>query len=272
MLEPEMISQLGAPVNAIQRQHMGRYLFRRHDPVTQQQHWIKLQQQGIHAECEQSFLHELQCYRDIDRLSQARGSSILLDFEVVDLAQHLGIDQDSGFYPQGLRIMDSTALFAAPPMHLDHVLQVLFQSLACLEQLHALGYLHADLKPEHFRQQHRRCCLIDFEQALRIDQAKASAVTATPRYMAPELFHGQAKSIQTEIYALGVIWSAWIGQQRIQQSDYLAWAKWHCQDFQLQLPGEYADLEPVLLAMLAKHCSARYAHIREIKQALTAFL
>ena len=30
-------------------------------------------------------------------------------------------------------------------------------------------------------------------------------MNATPRYMAPELFQGQAKSLQSEVYALGII-------------------------------------------------------------------
>lgn len=273
MSEPR--KALPPAVNAKQRQQMGRYLYRIHDDATADANtgaWLKLQQQGIHAQCEQSFLHELQCYREIQALSQAKAYSILLDFEIIDPDQYFVIDPTQGFYPQGLRIIDSAALFATAPLHLDHVLQVFFQSLRVVEQLHDLGYLHADLKTAHFRQVKQGCYLIDFEQAVRIEQAATQNITATPRYMAPELFHGQAKSIQSEIYALGVIWSAWLGQPRVQPVDYLAWAKWHCQDFEVQLDACYADLVPILSGMLSKHCSSRYGHIREIKQALTRFL
>ncbi len=98
---------------------------------------------------------------------------------------------------------------AAEQMSLEQVQQILWLAIDAIEIIYAAGYLHADLKREHFVIQQGQCKLIDFEQSLEIEH-QSLLMTATPRYMAPELFQGQAKCIQSEIYALGIIFLEWL--------------------------------------------------------------
>jgi len=195
------------------------------------------------------------------------------------------INWPADYFPQGLCLTDSAAHFdpqrnfAQQTIKPDHptsqdkqpqakVFHDLIQSLNVLGNLHALGYVHGDLKREHFRQRAGRCYLIDFEQAVPITSS-STVYTATPRYMAPELFQGRAKSIQSDIYALGIIWYEWLSGQRVQQTSYLDWATWHCQRFQPDLSLHAPKLDLVLKRMLCKNKTNRYADIFEIKQALS---
>ncbi|MEK5745462.1 serine/threonine protein kinase, partial [Acinetobacter variabilis] len=71
----------------------------------------------------------------------------------------------------------------------------LLAALDAVMQLYQCGYLHHDLKVEHFVQCKGQVCLIDFEQAHRISDESPRTLDATPRYMAPELFHAEVKTI-----------------------------------------------------------------------------
>ncbi|TCM67274.1 protein kinase-like protein [Acinetobacter calcoaceticus] len=288
-LKLNMYDQLQQPnfelaSNSALSQGLGRRLYLLKADPQQDQHpqagdaWLKLHLHGYNALSEQSFLHELHCYQHLGQLQQPK-KPILLPYQIIDLKQHFDFSQQPILQPsldQALLIPDARALFAAVATDLsdDQCLQVMIQSLAVLEHLHSLGYLHADLKIEHFRILDRKCYLIDFEQAVALEHKVLPNVahTATPRYMAPELFHAQAKSIQSEIYALGIIWYQWLTQHRVQQGSYLDWAVWHCQDFQPQLSGRFKVFEPMLLRMLSKKTSLRYENISEIKQAISRFV
>ncbi|WP_139852390.1 serine/threonine protein kinase [Acinetobacter pullicarnis] len=289
MLNLKQLYQTGTAVNPIQSQQLGRYLYLI-DPEAASQsipcHWLKLQQQGVNSAYERSFMHELQCYADLNRLEAEYGLEITLPFRVLEASQTL--DFPDGFVPQALLLGEASAhfnnatLLALASSHFSDVgeqqllarqhskiLHHLIQSSQVLAHLHHVGYLHGDLKPEHFRTQAGQCYLIDFEQATRIDLAKPLSHAATPRYMAPELFHGEAKSQQSDIYALGIIWYEWLTQRRIQHKTYLDWAKWHCQHFQIELSPQFQPLMAVLKRMLCKNKANRYANIHEIKQGLS---
>lgn len=48
--------------------------------------------------------------------------------------------------------------------------------------------------------------------------------------MAPELFHGANKTVQSDLYALGIVLYEWLTQTRLQANSYHEWAVLHCQN------------------------------------------
>jgi serine/threonine protein kinase len=76
-----------------------------------------------------------------------------------------------------------------------------------LAAIHENGVLHRDLKPANLMLDTRGCVRIaDFGLASMVEKAtEHGMVQGTPAYMAPEQFGAQEVSIQSDIYALGLI-------------------------------------------------------------------
>ncbi|OTG83083.1 protein kinase domain-containing protein [Acinetobacter sp. ANC 4648] len=265
MLNHEIFDELQQACNSLHSQSFGRRLYQIQQ--SKNQYWVKAQLFGFNSISEQAFLNELCVYQ---RLTQQK-SNVLLPFEIVD--SRTLFKNAEPYLQQALILQDSIALFEQSPIQCSHaeILHLLLKSLDVVSDMHQVGYLHGDLKVEHFRIYHKQCCLIDFEQAMSLDQLRPHN-SATPRYMAPELFHAEAKSIQSDIYALGIIWLEWLTQRRLQEKTYMDWAYLHCQHLKVQLSEPLIMLEPVLSAMLHKIKSHRAVNINEIKQRLSKFV
>lgn len=234
---------------------IGRRLYQ--GQLQQQCYWLKTQLKYSHTVLEQAYLKELQYYQQ-----QIFPS---LDFQILALNMK---HQDC--YP--CLILPHAPLYLAHPPHiftLDEIQSKILQLIECVEQVYQAGYLHADLKHEHFVEWQGQACLLDFEQSILL-HADQPILTATPRYMAPELFHGAAKTIQTEIYALGIIVYEWLTQTRLPAKTYQQWAYLHCQDLRIQLPLAYESLQNLLEGMLAKHFQQRFDDFYQLKNMLNA--
>ena len=94
-------------------------------------------------------------------------------------------------------------------------------------------------------------------------------MTATPRYMAPELFHGEAKTLASDLYALGIIVYEWLTQRRLQAKSYQDWAYLHCQQLKIELPAAYLGFQDLLEAMLNKQKSQREVSFLALKTLLS---
>ena len=108
---------------------------------------------------------------------------------------------------------------------------------------------------------------IDFEQSCKLEHSIQN-LTATPRYMAPELFHGKPKTVQTDLYAFGIILYEWLSQTRVCAKNYHDWAVLHCQKLQIQLPNELQCFLPLLNGLLHKHKEQRLNSVVEAKHCL----
>lgn len=181
------------------------------------------------------------------------------------------LDLKDDYIAQGIILQHTEALFKQAPYTLSQaeIYQCLNLSLDVLAQLHALSWVHGDLKVEHFRKINHRAVLIDFEQTFSVKSTAMNKNTATPRYMAPELFHAQAKSYASDAYALGIIWLEWLTQKKLQAKSYLDWAKLHCQQLKIELPKQYQTFEAVLGMLLSKEKDHRCTNFYQIKQLLS---
>lgn len=151
--------------------------------------------------------------------------------------------------------------------------------LKCVDDLHGFGFIHGDLKRRHFLRVEQNLDspiqLIDFAQLQPINSVHSShlkpvsEMTATPAYMAPELFHGQAKSVQSDLYALGIIfYEILVGEKpytvRGQQNSYQQWATAHCQQEIPLLPKGLQKYQECLDHMLAKQQKNRASAIKSV--------
>lgn len=262
---------LSTAINSPKSQSFGRRIY-----LIEQQgrrFWLKLQLQSTafqrdYDEYEHSFLHELNCYTQLS-LSETSNKKLLLNFSILNTSPYF--QEHDAFVDQVLCVEDAALLFPDNISQLSRaeIFQRLKLSLDVLENLHEYGYVHGDLKGVHFRYSNGQAALIDFEQTSRIECIHRMLNTATPRYMAPELFHAESKSFASDVYALGIIWLEWLTQIRIQQKSYLDWAKLHCQSLKIDLPVQFDVLEQLLLSMLMKNKAQRCSNIYQLKQVLS---
>lgn len=253
-----------------QRNEWGRYLY-----CIQQQnkkYWLKYQlNETQYQQKQSSFEHELKVYNLLHSIQ----THLTLDYQMIafqdlKLAQqyrHSTLWQHQQHYPHldVLILTDSQAIFnQAPPDDFAQCRQIILSVMNCLDEIHQAGVIHGDIKAEHFVQYQQGIYLIDFEQAETMWLAKPleQTLTATPHYMAPELFYGQKKSKQSDVYALGLVLYEWLSQQTIaqhywqqqhieQKLNYQQWQQLHQQGIAVQLKDEYQVFQSILQVMLA---------------------
>ncbi len=236
----------------------------------QQRYWLKTQTFNIHPSIEAGFLNELDFYqRFLDQANSSRYMpEFLLPFQVISDLKNLAGLQEPGNV--ALILSDAELLLSdCAEMSLQQIQQTFLMVLDAVDQLHRSGWIHGDLKREHLVEYQNRACLIDFEQTQKISTSqKLKNLTATPRYMAPELFQGADKTVQSDIYALGIIFYEWLNGQRLSAKNYQDWAYLHCQRLSIELPQHLRVFERLLMGMLAKQKKQRFADIYTIKQTL----
>ena len=104
-------------------------------------------------------------------------------------------------------------------------LEVARQLCAGLAAIHDRGVLHRDLKPANVMLDgHGRVRITDFGLALGAGESALGEVAGTPAYMAPEQFAGKAPTVQTDLYALGlVLYETYTGKRALEATGFAQW-------------------------------------------------
>ena len=235
----------------------------------QQHYWLKTQAGNVNQSYEAGFLNELAFYQQY--ADQPHSSNTMPDFLLpFQVIAHLKMDGQPELGRAALILSHAEPLFNdCVGLSLNEIKETLLNVLDVVDQLHQRGWIHADLKREHFVHYQQRVCLIDFEQVQKINSPQnLQSLTATPRYMAPELFHAEEKTLQTDIYALGIIFYEWLTGQRLTAGNYQDWAYLQCQRLNIELPEHLLIFKKLLSGMLAKQKERRFTDVYTAKQCL----
>lgn len=240
----------------------GRFLYEYHQG--DQHYWLKTQYMG-ELQYQHGFRRELQFYQALN----SSLAEIVLPYAILDtagIAQHTSITVGD----HSLVLAHQHRLLEQSPQELSNqqIMQCILQLFSCVEVLQQQGWVHGDLKKEHFYVVQGQVRLIDFEQCFLGNEKQAVTLTATPRYMAPELFHYVGKSYASDVYAVGIILLEWLSQQRLMAKDYQAWAVLHCQCLKVELPERFQGFIPVLQWMLKKDWQQRVTDFSALKMRL----
>ncbi|WP_201553572.1 serine/threonine-protein kinase [Psychrobacter immobilis] len=160
------------------------------------------------------------------------------------------------------------------------------QSAHLIATLHSAGWLHNDIKPSNillddFLPNHAddSCIkadllLTDFALAECLNAPTLASSAGTPAYLAPERWQSQSATVQSDIYAFGIMMVEILtGKRPFQVSansnDKLkAWAIQHCQQPIPTLPLEYQSYQGIINKALAKRVERRYKSMEEVLKSL----
>ena len=102
-----------------------------------------------------------------------------------------------------MELVDGVSLEQRQPNSLTGLVDVFIQTADALGALHALGYVHCDLKPNNIMvDAARRVKVIDLGQAVKAGTAK-SRIQGTPDYIAPEQVKCLPVTVQTDVFNFG---------------------------------------------------------------------
>jgi serine/threonine-protein kinase len=165
-------------------------------------------------------------------------------------------------------------LAAAGRLTVAEAFAVMGQVLSALEAVHRSGIVHRDLKPSNIMlDASGRVVLMDFglsRRAERPDLTAAGAVLGTPEYMSPEQARGEKADERSDLYSIGaMLYEMLAGHPPFGGKDTIAILRQHVQapapPLRSAAPATPADLERIIVRLLAKKPSERYPHVAELR-------
>ncbi len=99
--------------------------------------------------------------------------------------------------------VDGSSCERNPPQYFEDALYVFEQVSDALAEMHAKGFVHADMKPNNIIvDENLNAKIIDLGQSCKIGTVK-QRIQGTPDYIAPEQVHRRAITPKTDVYNLG---------------------------------------------------------------------
>jgi serine/threonine protein kinase/FixJ family two-component response regulator len=185
-------------------------------------------------------------------------------------------------HARGPTLREFLAQQPTPPLPL--VLAIARQLFAALIYAHEQGVLHRDLKPSNIvlagaAGEPPRPKILDFGIA-RINSVaavtQAGMIVGTPGYMAPEQYLGDPTDARTDIYALGVTLFEMLTGRRTFEGDFAQVVEQvlarDAPAASSLRPGLPTGVDAVLAKALARQPAARYATMREFREAFVRAL
>ena len=184
----------------------------------------------------------------------------------------------------------SVARYLRQSLTTEQKQQLIIQAAKLIADLHNIGWLHNDIKPSNilldaFVPNHRaiggivpNLLLADFALAepinngiTQINKKNSTENNAgTPAYLAPERWQGQGATLQSDIYAFGIMLYEILAGERPFKIDNPSgaplreWTTQHCQQPIATLPLEYSRYQRIINKALAKRIEKRYQSMEEI--------
>ena len=188
----------------------------------------------------------------------------------------------------------SVARYLRQSLTTEQKQQLIIQAAKLIADLHNIGWLHNDIKPSNilldaFVPNHRaiggivpNLLLADFALAepinngiTQINKKNSTENNAgTPAYLAPERWQGQGATLQSDIYAFGIMLYEILAGERPFKIDNPSgaplreWTTQHCQQPIATLPLEYSRYQRIINKALAKRMEKRYQSMEEIVMGL----
>jgi serine/threonine protein kinase/tetratricopeptide (TPR) repeat protein len=129
--------------------------------------------------------------------------------QVYDIGEHQGDLYIAMELLEGVSLVSRLERGALP---LGEAVAVALGMLCALEALHARGIVHRDLKPSNVFLTAHGVKLLDFGLARSLAEARAEdrltlpgTAVGTPRYMAPEIWSGEAAGPPSDVFAVGAV-------------------------------------------------------------------
>ena len=184
----------------------------------------------------------------------------------------------------------SVARYLKQSLTAEQKQQLIVQAAKLIADLHHIGWLHNDIKPSNilldtFVPNHAdiggivpNLLLTDFTLAepinngiTQINKKNSTENNAgTPAYLAPERWQGQGATLQSDIYAFGIMLYEILAGERPFKIDNPSgaplreWTTQHCQQPIATLPLEYSRYQRIINKALAKRIEKRYPSMEEI--------
>jgi hypothetical protein len=156
----------------------------------------------------------------------------------------------------------------------DKALDISRELCAGLAAAHDRGVLHRDLKPSNVMVDGRgRARITDFGLAVAADAQFDGEVSGTPAYMAPEQLTGKGASVQSDLYALGlVLYELYTGRKAFEGATFQELKRKHAEETPRSpstiSPGFDPVVERIILRCLEKEPAARPASASQVAAAL----
>jgi len=178
-------------------------------------------------------------------------------------------------------IASSLAKQIRQPMSFEQKQKLILTSAQIINNFHQSGWVHGDIKPSNIlvdnSKNERQLLLTDVALSKQVDDSENSNISGTPAYLAPECWQGEGLSLQSDIYAFGMMMVEILmgkrafGIDKLSSNHAKAWATAHCQNPIPTLPSEYQQYQPIINKALAKRQAQRYQCMSKIVEDLRQF-